>query len=287
MKYCLSVLSEIDSRLAGAARILVATDFDGTLCPIVETPSEARLAPATIEILRHVMACPQLTLAVISGRALADVRRRLPFDIVVAGNHGLELAGGGLDFEHAGARDLRPMLARACEALTALLRDWPAAWIEDKGLSATLHFRKVDPRNHNPLLFAARRALGGFGKQLALRAGKMALEVRPRVSWDKGSALGYIRENAGPFDACICLGDDQTDESMFRANPGGVNIRIGCSIGTAASHYLAGPNEVAILLSHIVDVHGSEARVPRTNPRASAHAATTGFPSLGAVAVSD
>lgn len=254
MKYCLSVLPEIDARLTGAARVLIATDFDGTLCPITDMPSEARPAPAMIEVLRHVIRSSPLTLAVISGRALADVRCRVPLDVIFGGNHGLELAGGGFNFAHQGAQQLRPALVGACAALQALTRDWPAAWVEDKGLSATLHFRKVDPRNHSPLLFAARRSLGGFGTQLALRVGKMALEVRPRVSWDKGSAVQYIREHAGPFELCICIGDDQTDESMFRANRADLNVRVGCSNTSAASHYLAGPNEVAILLSHIVDV---------------------------------
>jgi trehalose 6-phosphate phosphatase len=288
MKYCLSVLPEIDARLEGSERVLIATDFDGTLCPIVETPSEAHLAPSTFEILRHAMACPRLTLAVISGRALEDVRRRVPLDIVFAGNHGLELDGGGITFEHTEARRLRPTVIGACEALADALRDWPAAHVEDKGLSATLHFRKVDRRQHSSLLFAARRALGTFGQQLALRAGKMALEVRPKVSWDKGNALEHIREKAGPFHACICIGDDQTDESMFRANRDGINIRVGTGRATAATHYLQGPGEVTILLSHIADVHGwdassswSSAKVSGARASAQAAAGTSAHLSSG------
>lgn len=272
MRYCLSALDEIDARLRSARRILIATDFDGTLCPIADSPFEVHVAPATLEVLRHAAACSRLTLAVISGRALADVRCRLPLDIAFAGNHGLEIAGGGLSFEHAGARQLRPVLAEACAALAGVLREWPAAWVEDKGLSATLHFRKVDQRHHNALLFAARRCLGAFGPQLALRAGKRALEIRPKVQWDKGSALQHIVEQTGPFDVAVCLGDDGTDETMFRANSGQLNIRIGCCTGTAATHYLSDPAEVTILLSHIVDICNSEVQAPLTTAQASAMA---------------
>ncbi len=257
MKYCLSALPEIDTLLHGTKRILVATDFDGTLCPIANAPSEVHVAPATLEILRYATACKRLTLAVISGRALVDVRRRLPLDIAFAGNHGLEITGGGLNFEHAAARQLRPLLASACEALAGALHEWPAAWVEDKGLSATLHFRRVDQRHHNSLLFAARSSLGGFGPQFALRAGNRALEVRPRVQWDKGSALRYIQEQTGPLDGCVGIGDDRTDETMFRANRDQLNIRIGCARRTAATYYLSDSVEVAILLSHIVDVCNS------------------------------
>jgi trehalose 6-phosphate phosphatase len=257
MRYCLSALPEIDTILHGTKRILIATDFDGTLCPIANAPCEVHVTPATLEILRYAAACKRLTLAVISGRALADVRRRLPLDIAFAGNHGLEITGGGLNFEHAAARQLRPLLARACGALAGALHEWPAAWVEDKGLSATLHFRMVDQRHHNSLLFATRSSLGAFGTQLALRVGNRALEVRPRVQWDKGSALRYIHEQTGPFDGCVCIGDDRTDETMFRANRDQLNIRIGCARGTAATYYLSGSAEVAILLSHIVDVCNS------------------------------
>jgi trehalose 6-phosphate phosphatase len=273
MTYCLSALPEVDRRLEDARRVLIATDFDGTLCPIAQTPSEVHLAPATIEILRHAVGCQRLTLAVISGRALQDVRCRLPLDVLFAGNHGLEIAGGGLSFVHDGARQLRSSLSNACKALTAVLSQWPSAWIEDKGLSATLHFRKVDHRHHNSLLFAARRAVGALGRVLALRVGRLALEIRPKVRWDKGSALQYIHEKAGPFDACICLGDDRTDESMFRANSSQLNIRVGGLTATAATHYLLDSTEVAIFLSHIVDICGSEGRGLLTSDYAASTAA--------------
>ena len=265
MKYCLSVLPEIDGMLGGTGRILIASDFDGTLCPIADTPEEVHLAPATLEILRHAAVCRRLTFAVISGRSLADIRRRLPLNLVFAGNHGLEIAGDGIEYEHAGARRLRPSVSEACQILAETVRQWPGAWIEDKDLSATLHFRQVDQRHHNSILLAARRSLAVVGSSLALRAGKRALEIRPKVHWDKGHALLYIQEKAGPFDACLCLGDDRTDESMFRANHAQLSIRVGLSTsGSAASHHVLNPAEVAILLSHIVDFCGSEARSPWT-----------------------
>ena len=273
MKYCLSILPEIDALLREGGRVLIASDFDGTLCPISESPAQVKLAPATLEILRHAAACPRMKLAVISGRALADVRRRVPVDIIFAGNHGLEIAGGGLAFEHAGARQLRPSLEEACRVLRDAIQEWPEAWVEDKGLSATLHFRRVDKRRHSALLFAARRSLGMFGQKLALRMGNRALEVRPKVEWDKGTALKYIEAGLGPFDSCICLGDDRTDESMFRANQKQLNISVGRYKGTLANHYLSDAADVTILLSHIVDVCGSKARSSSTDYEPSGQAA--------------
>jgi len=264
MKYCLAVLPEIDRVLRAAKRILIATDFDGTLCPIADAPSHVHLTPAMLEILQYASDCERITLSVISGRGLEDVRRRLLLDIIFAGNHGLEIAGGGLRFEHAGALEFRQPLAGACQTLGAILHEWPSAWIEDKGLSVTLHFRKVEPRDHPGLLFSARRALGAYGSKLALRVGNKALEIRPKVQWDKGSALRYIQERAGPFDLSICVGDDRTDETMFRANTQHLNIRVGSVNGSAAALYLSDPTEVAMLLSHIVDICNFETSIARS-----------------------
>lgn len=253
MKYGLSMLAEIDAMLRGRRRILIASDYDGTLSAIANTPSEAHVTAAMFEVLRRVETSEGLTLVVLTGRSIEDIRRMLPLDIVFAGNHGLEIAGGGLCFEHEEARQLRPTIERACEALRSGLSRWPNAWVENKGLTATLHFRAVPRHSQRALLLAARQSLAQFGPELALRVGNRTLEVRPRVSWDKGRALGYIRRKAGPFDACICLGDERTDESMFQVNEEGLNIRVGGSAPTCAAHYLKDPTDVAILLSHIVD----------------------------------
>ena len=278
MRHFLTALSEIDTMLDGDGRVLIAADFDGTLCPIENQPGDVRVASSMVETLRRATACKRLTMAVISGRALSDVRGRLPLDIIFAGNHGLEIAGGGLNFEHETARQLRFAIAGACEALTGLQRQWPAVWIEDKGLSATLHFRKVEPRSDYSLLFDARRCLRAFGPQLALRVGKRALEVRPKVQWDKGNALKYIRERKGPFKATICIGDDRTDESMFRVNGDHLNIRIGDAKPTGATDYLANPDEVSILIAYIATFLSIEHRlsaeptVPRAMPPSPAGA---------------
>lgn len=245
-------LSAIDRIVEGPGRILIASDFDGTLSPIVGHPSEAQLLPETLEILSKAAACRRLTLAVISGRGLADIRNRVPLDIAFGGNHGLEIAGSDWSYEHEEARELRPTLMRACEALTPVARRWPGAWVEDKGLSATLHFRGVDPEGRSSLLFDARRALRIFEPGLVFRMAKLALELRPDVLWDKGDALRYIREKAGPFAACISLGDDRTDEAMFRANRGQLNLRIGHAAATAADVCLANPAEAAAVLRRLV-----------------------------------
>jgi trehalose 6-phosphate phosphatase len=251
-KYCLSSLSEIDPILLRSSRVLVATDFDGTLCPIANHPAYVYPSPATLEVLRRMESCSRITLAVISGRALADLSTRLPVRAVLAGNHGLEIQGGGIEFEHPAARAMRPSLAELCADLVSVVARWPRAWVEDKTLSATVHYRALETRSVSSLLLAVRRAAARFGARFALRAGSKALEIRPKVSWEKGSALNFIREQLGPFDATLVIGDDRSDETMFLAGDA-ISVRVGNLRTTSASYHLADPAEVAFYLGHVLD----------------------------------
>ena len=79
----------IAAQLAGSAPVLVASDFDGTLAPIVNDPERVFLPVATQAILRSIRTLPGVALAFISGRALEDLRRHVAIEgAIYAGNHG-------------------------------------------------------------------------------------------------------------------------------------------------------------------------------------------------------
>lgn len=255
MKHCFSMLDDIDRAVRGASRILVASDFDGTLCPIAATPDDVRLNPAVSDTLRRIATCDRMSLAVITGRALSDIVHKLPRGVTAAGNHGLEIEGPSLRYEHEPAACLRASLGDLCDALDGVAARWPGAWVEDKGLSATVHYRGVARDSERPLLMAVRGCVGSVDPRFALRAGKKALEIRPKVAWDKGSALDLIRKETGPFDLTVCIGDDRTDEAMFSANTGEVNVWVGTGAPACQDLYRLGDSgEVAVLLRHLLDL---------------------------------
>src|SRR5262249_53074421 len=97
--------------------------------------------------------------------------------------------------------------------------------------------------------------LGGLGPRIALRVVNHGLEVRPRLDWNKGAALTWIQEKLNSFDICICIGDDRTDEAMFRCNSNGFNIRVRKTAPSAASYYLFDPSEVAFFLNRVLEIH--------------------------------
>jgi trehalose 6-phosphate phosphatase len=189
-------------------------DVDGVLAPIVARPSLSEVPAESLAALADLVAAYRLV-ACVSGRALEDLRRLVPVPgVLLSGNHGLELDDGS-----------GPRLAPGLEALTAelaALRDElrPAveeagAWIEDKGgLTVTLHYREApDPAAAHELLWARARALAG-DRPLELRPARMALELRPRVPLDKGTAVRALLE-LRPCRRSLFAGDDVTDLDAF------------------------------------------------------------------------
>ena len=221
-------------------------DYDGTLAPIVDDPAAAQMAPAMQHVLTALAQHPRYRVAIISGRALADIRTRLGGrGLYLAGNHGLEIEGLGLHYQHPEAWRLRPELGAMAQAMTGDLEAIPGAWIEDKGLTLSVHFRRV-PEARVPEIKAhlLKHADPGIGAgRLALRTGKAVLEIRPRVGWAKGEAVSWILEqmrleNPAARVLALYLGDDDTDEDAFRVLASvGVGIVVGNDRHDSAAHY--------------------------------------------------
>lgn len=224
-------LTSMAERLARAPRLLIASDFDGTLSPIVDHPSKAAILPEAVEILNHLAnSHPRVRLAFLSGRSLLDLAERLPQTLssaVLAGNHGLELRGAGLDWTHPSCFNLRPVLQAVELRLRQLCERFEGAEVEDKGLSLTLHYRRVAAEAVDELKELAARL--PLPDALRRHEGKMVIEFGPRVEWHKGRALRRIMQRLGiPSSTTIYLGDDHTDEDGFRElHPNGLSLHVG------------------------------------------------------------
>jgi len=250
-------------------RLALFLDYDGTLSPIVEHPSEALLAEHVVELLAQCARRGDTEVAVISGRSLDDVRRRVPVeDVVLAGNHGLEIEGPGVDrFTHP---DL-PLFAERARGVAAALREIrePGVWLEEKGASLTLHYRQAEPRGHARIAERAHAIVRDAGFQA--RDAQCAVEARPPLGWDKGRAvLHVLRSRHGPAWTervrAVYVGDDDTDEDAFRVLQGlGVTFRVGrAERPTLAAHRLPNVAAVETLLRWV-------AARPPTLPAEAAH----------------
>lgn len=196
----------------------VFCDFDGTLSEIVPVPADAVLAEGLAPVLRRLARC--CPVAVVSGRALADVRDRVDLPgIWYAGCHGFEIDGpNGEHFEYEAARDALPVLAESAGALRDRLATVPGALVEDKRFAVAVHYRNVEPDSVAEVLAAVREA--GDRPGVRITGGRKVAELRPDIDWDKGTALWWLLERLSD-DAGRVLpvyaGDDLTDEDAFAA----------------------------------------------------------------------
>jgi trehalose 6-phosphate phosphatase len=198
------------------------------------------------QILTALVEHPRYQVGIISGRALADLQGRVgSLALYMAGNHGLEITGPEITYSHPEAVHLQPQLQTLAQDLQHYLEVIPGAWVEDKGLTLTVHMRQV-PQAYVPLV--QRRVLRLLrpaleARTLALRTGKAVLEVRPAIKWDKGGALRWIvghmsrrRPAAGMLP--VYIGDDETDGDAFQAlGATGIGMLVGCDRLSSAAHY--------------------------------------------------
>ncbi|WP_306059246.1 trehalose-phosphatase [Natronococcus wangiae] len=244
------LVPQLRTELTDAAELLLCLDFDGTLAPIVEEPDEAEPTRAVTEALETVTTDPDVTTAVVSGRGLADVRRRVDGPRIYAGNHGLELVRGGSVAVHPVARRRAERVDAVCEALERDLESVPNARIENKRLTATVHFRSVPPSDQPQVERLTYDAVDRFGgDDLEVSTGKQILEIGPDIPWGKGNAVELIMADLPDEAVPVYIGDDVTDESAFRAvEPEGIGVRVGGDEPTAASGRVRSPAQVASLL---------------------------------------
>ena len=117
--------------------------------------------------------------------------------MIFAGNHGLEIEGGGLCFEHPAAAALRNRIREMTEDLAAHSSTLEGVEIEPKGLTSSIHFRRAARAAQIHLDALLRDLVSSDDPDIEVRGGKMVHEIRPRVDWDKGKAVAWIRDQLG------------------------------------------------------------------------------------------
>ena len=236
-----SLLKELRT-FASLPRILVAVDFDGTLAPLVDDPMSARALPGSLEALSELARAPDTIVALVSGRALADLLEltRVAEPVVLIGSHGVERSSDG----HGTTDDPeeRVRFAALDAALATALRDQPLTRIERKPHSLVLHTRGLSPEDAAAAVRSAEEVIARH-TGVVVTPGKDVLEMATRHV-GKGVALRELATEHG-VDALLYVGDDVTDERAFEMlRPTDLSVRVGPG-ATAARFRIA--NERAVL----------------------------------------
>ncbi len=212
-----NLLQHLDevSHILQSPRLGVAVDFDGTISEIVPDPAAAVVWPDSAAALSS-LARRLVLVAIVTGRAIEDVKRRADLEnVAYVGNHGAQYLVGDRYEEIPRSGEGRDALVAVLSHLRSNA-DGPGVFFEDKGISASVHFRAA------PDSQAARDALSGAldsapdVARLEVFWGKMILELRAPTGLNKGYALQkLVREF--DLDAAVFVGDDTTDGDAFSA----------------------------------------------------------------------
>jgi trehalose-phosphatase len=245
-----SALEEMDAimlRLAGR-RLALFLDYDGTLTPIVRRPEDAVLSDAMRTLLREL--AERVTVAIVSGRDLADVQKVVGLDsLYYAGSHGFDAAGpDGMRMQQEQAQHHLPELDEAEGELRDLVAQVDGAWIERKRFAIAVHYRETAEDDVDAVEAAVDRVLDAR-PGLRKKGGKKIFELQPDVPWDKGRAVRWLLEQLKLATADVLpvyIGDDVTDEDAFVAlSDIGLGIRVGSpDEPTAATYHLADVDEL-------------------------------------------
>ncbi|MGH9804990.1 MAG: trehalose-phosphatase [Candidatus Acidiferrales bacterium] len=229
-----------------ARRVMLLTDFDGTLAPLRRRPGQVRLSRSNRRLL-GTLARRGVTVAIVSGRPLRDLRARVGLrGVWYVGVHGFFLQIPSNRSLSLLNRRERRRIAQARRRLKSKLAKLKGIRVEAKQATVAVHFRGA------PRASAARagRALAELlqrERNLRLLSGKKVWEIFPRRNVSKWTAVQFILERegwnrAGGGGLAFYLGDDVTDEDVFR-HLNGVTVAVGKRRGTAARYYLRSPAE--------------------------------------------
>jgi trehalose-phosphatase len=253
VKHLFEDWENIQVRIQQAQNLFLFLDYDGTLTPIVSRP-ELALCPS--EVRRHLEKLrdlPGVSLAIISGRSIEDVREKVGVSgIVYVGNHGLEIENPAGRHKKLLVSARKKELKRIAQNLQNSLKKIPGILFEDKGPILSVHYRNAPQKFFTQVPQIVEAELQRWRKRWKMASGKRVLEIRPNINFNKGKAVKEILKTfPSPQLLPIYLGDDQTDEEAFRVLKGqGISVFVGIGeLSGEADFFLQNPDEVQEFLS--------------------------------------
>jgi len=236
-------------RSAGRRALLL--DYDGTLVPFADEPKLAQPDAELMETLAALGSDPANQVAIISGRPRQTLEKwfgQLPISLIA--EHGVWLRN-----KNAGWRMFKTMTNDWKERVRPILHLFvdrlPGALLEEKEFSLAWHYRRADPEQASLRAKELLDDLAGYTRNIDVQVfeGNKVIEIR-NAGVNKGSAGQEWLSGQNP-DFILGVGDDWTDEDLFRAlPPSAFSVRVGLD-NTAARYYLSGPATVRKMLHEL------------------------------------
>jgi trehalose 6-phosphate synthase/phosphatase len=233
------------------ARLLIL-DYDGTLAPICKQPEDAAPDEALRGTLRRLAEDPRNTLVICSGRDRDTLDRWLgDLPVLLAAEHGAFHKESGV---WHGLQDEMPVWDdEVLAVMERITYQTQGAWVEKKRTALVWHYRNVDAwlaeLREKQLLASLMEPCARLN--LRVMRGNKVVEVKP-FDFNKGAEVQRLLEK-GSFDFVLAMGDDVTDEDMFRAlPPDSVTVKVG-SFSPQARYTLGSQTETLPFLRTLAD----------------------------------
>jgi trehalose 6-phosphate phosphatase len=241
-----NIVPSLDLRL-----VSLLLDVDGTLLDLAPTPESVAVPASLIDTIAKLSRLASGAVAFISGRQLATIDLLFaPLRLPTVGCHGAEIRAAAEGDVQSGPE--LPESVRLCVHEIASIA--PGVILEDKGHTLAIHYRSA-PAAGGAVLRALLEQRAFFAAQdIQILNGKAVIEVKPRW-FSKGTGLRHLMQHA-PFAerTPVFLGDDTTDEDVFRVLPDyeGIGFSVGRKID-GASYVFSAPQEVRRWLTQLAD----------------------------------
>ncbi|MBN1107406.1 MAG: bifunctional alpha,alpha-trehalose-phosphate synthase (UDP-forming)/trehalose-phosphatase [Bacteroidales bacterium] len=242
-------LAKIRDKYQKTSKRLFLIDYDGTLTPIVSIPEMALLNEETGEILRKIASDPFNKLVIISGRSGEFLETQFrDIDATLVAEHGYLFRNPGKEWEQLQDIDLS-WKSKFIPLLEDYVDRCSGSMIEDKHASLVWHYRNADEDIAQLRINELRDDISELLKndpRLQVLEGDKVVEIKSLL-YDKGIMANRIISEDN-YDFIIAIGDDRTDEDLFKAVADrGFTIKIGCK-PTHASFNLKDQSQILGIL---------------------------------------
>ncbi|EMC95574.1 glycosyltransferase family 20 protein [Baudoinia panamericana UAMH 10762] len=210
-----------------SSRRLFMFDYDGTLTPIVKDPQAAIPSDRVIRTLKALASDPNNAVWIISGRDQAFLDEwmgHIP-ELGLSAEHGSFMRHPNTaNWENLTETFDMSWQSKVLEVFEYYTSKTPGAFVERKKIALTWHYRRAEQENAKVMVRECQKNLEQTVAKtydVEVMTGKANLEVRPRFV-NKGEIAKKLVKAYGSAthhmpDFVLCLGDDFTDEDMFRS----------------------------------------------------------------------
>jgi len=234
-----------------ANRRLLLLDYDGTLIPFSDHPADAKPGSEQLQLLKHLACDPRTEVVLISGRDRATLERWFAdLAIGMVAEHGVWVKERGGEWQIAEGleadwkKDIRPILQMWSDRS-------PGSFVEEKEFSLVWHYRKTEKKLGDMRAKELTSHLDHItaDHKIEILVGNKVIEIK-NASIDKGQAAQHWLSR-GNWDWIMAMGDDWTDEDIFKVLPQTAwSIKVGFH-ASAARYHVNSTRDVLTLLRAI------------------------------------